>query len=77
MVGGKKIRALIDTGADVSVICKRLLPSWQSTMPYQSNLKSACGGSLKVVGKMRLGTRCEADLGPIRIQIIELWVKTI
>jgi Retroviral aspartyl protease len=67
----KKCNALIDTGVDLSIASRNLLPEIKYDSCVGVKLRSVCGGNLKVVGrKTIINVKCEEIGSDLKLDII-------
>jgi hypothetical protein len=51
-INNKRYVALVDTGADISLILHSIIDGKYQLKPYNGIVKSACGNSLRIYGKI-------------------------
>ncbi|KAI5151526.1 hypothetical protein ENBRE01_2196 [Enteropsectra breve] len=72
LVGNKRIKSLVDTEADISVINLKMLTGNEDIEKCKMRIKSACGSFLKVIGKTK---PMEARIGNLKIEYSPIVVE--
>ena len=70
-INNRKCNALIDTGADLSVASREVVPELKHVVCAGLKLKSVCGGSLRVLGKaLGVNAKCEEIGSQLNINLV-------